>query len=156
MITFGMSDKRWPISPLCHPTFLLVIYLRWGRDIYAWRHGGVYLRWFRLHSAGVVCVYLRWLLQSCLHNSTQDLGHLPAVLQTLTCGAWGCLPPVGRDVYADGMGGCLPAVLWENALTQRGMYTSGGSCGCACNYRPLIGSSTCGATKTSTSGGKIL
>ena len=99
----------------------------------------VYLRCFRLHSAGVICVYLRWLLQSCLHYSAQDLGHLPAVLQRH-------LPPVGQrylcltawDVYLR----CFSPTLGESMF----VYTSGGSCGCACQYRTLIGSFTCGAT----------
>ena len=55
----------------------------------------------------------------------------------------------------DGMGG-IPPVVSPTLGGSKFEYTSGGSCGCACQYRPLIGTFTCGAIKTSTSGGKIL
>ena len=94
---------------------------------------------------------------------------LPAVL-TSTCGAIAstagvglCLPPVAP---AD-----VPAMyhprIWDIYLRcyidiylrcyhlrggRRFEYTSGGSCGCACNTRPRIGTFTCGATWTTTCG----
>ena len=50
----------------------------------------------------------------CLHYSAQNLGHLPAVLQTITCGAetrlpsGGCIPPVA---VATGLGKTL--AIWK-------------------------------------------
>ena len=84
----------------------------------------------------------------------QELGHLPAVLL-------GQLPAVLKRAYPAG-----DVYLWwllhrawqdachlENYLRCYRLhggcafeYTSGGSCGRACNTRPLIGTSTCGAT----------
>ena len=59
------------------------------------------------------------------------LGHLPPVGQRYLClTAWGCIPPVVSPT----LGG------------SKFEYTSGGSCGRACNTRPGIGTSTCGAT----------
>ena len=108
----------------------------------------VYLRWFRLHSAGVrlsippvapadvpalfhprrLDIYLRWgrrclpaVLEVVYLRSSVLAGRcLPAVL-TSTCGALGCLPPVVSPT----LGG------------SKFEYTSGGSCGCACNVPPI-------------------
>ena len=59
----------------------------------------------------------------------QELGHLPAVLQTITSG--------GAEMFMpDGMG-CIPPVVSPTLGGSKFEYTSGGSCGCACNV-PLI------------------
>ena len=94
-----------------------------------------------------------------------------------TCGALGCLPTVfrprgavftcGADIYLrcfgmftsggaeifmpDGMG-CIPPVVSPTLGGSKFEYTSGGSCGRACNIRPRIGTFTCGATWTTTCG----
>ena len=80
----------------------------------------------------------------CLQSSTQELGHVPAVLGVVY---------LRSSVLA---GRCLPAVLW--------MFTSGGIASTAgvhlsippvapadvpTLYRPLIRSSTCGAKNIS-------
>ena len=102
---------------------------------------------------------------------------LPAVL-TSTCGAIAStagvdlsLPPVapadvpalfrprigtftsgGAEMFMpDGMG-CIPPVVSPTLGGSKFEYTSGGSCGRACNTRPRIGTSTCGATLTTTCG----
>ena len=61
---------------------------------------GVYLRWFRLHSAGVHLSIPSVAPADVPAIPAQNLGHLPAVLQTFTCGAETRLPS----------GGCIPAV----------------------------------------------
>ena len=73
----------------------------------------IYLRWGRRCLPAVLeVVYLR--------SSVLAGRCLPAVL-TSTCGALGCLPPVVSPT----LGG------------SRFEYTSGGSCGCACNVPPI-------------------
>ena len=125
---------------------------------------GVYLRWFRLHSAGV-------------HLSIPPVApaDVPAIfhprIRTITCGALGCLPTVfrprgavftcGADIYLRCFGDvylrwgrdvylrcfwCLPPVVSPTLGGSRFEYTSGSSCGRACNTRPRIWTSTCGAT----------
>ena len=56
---------------------------------------------FRLHSAGVSLCIPPVAPADVPAIPAQDLGHLPAVLQTITCGAETRLPS----------GGCIPAVL---------------------------------------------
>ena len=56
------------------------VYLRWGKDVYACRHGGVYLRWFRLHSAGVDLSIPPVAPADVPAITAQEFGHLPAVL----------------------------------------------------------------------------
>ena len=66
----------------------------------------------------------------CLQSSTQELG-------TFTSG--------GAEMFMpDGMG-CIPPVVSPTLGGSKFVYTSGGSCGRACNVPPLIGTSTCGA-----------
>ena len=70
---------------------------------------------------------------------------LPAVL-TSTCGAFGMFTSGGAEMFMpDGMG-CIPPVVSPTLGGSKFVYTSGGSCGRACNTRPRIGTSTCGAT----------
>ena len=70
---------------------------------------------------------------------------LPAVM-TSTCGALGMFTSGGAEiVMPDGIG-CIPPVVSPTLGGSKFVYTSGGSCGCACNTRPRIGTSTCGAT----------
>ena len=51
----------------------------------------------------------------------------------------------GRNVYLRCFW-CLPPVVSPTLGGSRFEYTSGGSCGRACNTRPRIWTSTCGAT----------
>ena len=45
----------------------------------------------------------------------------------------GCLPPVGAEIFMpDGMG-CIPPVVSPTLGGSKFEYTSGGSCGRACN-----------------------
>ena len=87
-------------------------------------------------------------------------GHLPAVLGMFTSG--------GAEIFMpDGMG-CIPPVVSPTLGGSRFEYTSGGSCGRACNlppkskgHLPPVGqrclpavlTSTCGALGMFTSGG---
>ena len=96
MFTYGLPSSRGGVYLRC----FWDVYLRWGRDSYAWRHGRVYLRWFRLHSAGVDLSIPPVAPADVPAIAAQELGHLPAVLQTITCGAGTRLPS----------GGCIPAV----------------------------------------------
>ena len=113
---------------------------------------GVYLRWFRLHSAGVSLSIPPVAPADVPAIPAQEFGHLPAVLQTFTCGAetrlpsGGCIPPVA---VAQSLARRLPLENYLRCYHLRGgrtfVYTSGGSCGRACNTRPKNGTSTCGA-----------
>ena len=71
-----------------------------GAEIFMPDGMGVYLRWFRLHSAGVDLSIPPMAPADVPAIPAQELGHLPAVLQTFTCGAETRLPS----------GGCIPAV----------------------------------------------
>ena len=108
----------------------------------------VYLRWCRLHSAGVslsippvapadvpalfhprrLDIYLRWgrrclpaVLEVVYLRSSVLAGRCLPAVRSSTCGALGCIPPVVSPT----LGG------------SRFEYTSGGSCGCACNVPPI-------------------
>ena len=70
---------------------------------------GVYLRWFRLHSAGVDLSLPPVAPADVPAIPAQELGHLPAVLQTFTCGAEMRLPS----------GGCIPPVAVAQSLARR-------------------------------------
>ena len=70
---------------------------------------------------------------------------LPAVL-TSTCGAFGMFTSGGAEIFMPDGIGCLPPVVSPTLGGSKFEYTSGGSCGRACNTRPRIGTSTCGAT----------
>ena len=102
------------------------------------RVGDIYLRWCR-------DVYLRCFWVVYLRSSVLAGRCLPAVL-TSTCGALGCLPPVGQICLCLTAWGCIPPVVSPTLGGSKFEYTSGGSCGRACNTRPRIGTSTCGAT----------
>ena len=133
---------------------------------------GVYLRCYRLHggcgfeytsggSCGCACIippmsrgHLPPVGQRCLpavlwvvylRSSVLAGRCLPAVL-TSTCGALGMFTSGGAEIFMpDGMG-CIPPVVSPTLGGSKFEYTSGGSCGRACNTRPRIGTSTCGAT----------
>ena len=121
---------------------------------------GVYLRWFRLHSAGVSLSIPPVAPADVPAIPAQELGHLPAVLQTFTCGADTRLP--SGDVYLR----WLLHRTWQDAchwITTCGaldvylrwfrLHSAGvGLCippvapaDVPALYRPLIGTSTCGA-----------
>ena len=125
------------------------VYLRWLLHR-AWQdacHLDNYLRCYRLHggcrfeytsggSCGRACIippkiwgHLPPVGQRCLpavlwvvylRSSVLAGRCLPAVL-TSTCGAMGCLPPVGSPTLGE----------------SKFEYTSGGSCGRACNVPPI-------------------
>ena len=57
-------------------------------------------------------------------------GHLPAVLL-------GYLPPVGQRYLCLTAWGCIPPVVSPTLGGSTFEYTSGGSCGCACNVPPI-------------------
>ena len=67
--------------------------------------------------------------------------------EMFTCGAIGCLPPVGQIYLCLTAWGCIPPVVSPTLGGSKFEYTSGGSCGRACNNRPRFGTSTCGATR---------
>ena len=93
---------------------------------------GVYLRWFRLHSAGV-----------SLSIPPVAPADVPALFRPRVGDIylwW------GRDVYLRCFW-CLPPVVSPTLGGSKFEYTSGGSCGRACNTRPRFGTSTCGATR---------
>ena len=61
---------------------------------------------------------------------------LPAVL-TFTCGAFRMFTSGGAEIFMpDGMG-CIPPVVSPTLGGSKFEYTSGGSCGCACNVPPI-------------------
>ena len=66
----------------------------------------------------------------CLHNSAQDLG-------TFTSG--------GAEIFMPDSMGCIPPVVSPTLGGSKFEYTSGGSCGCACNTCSEFGTFTCGA-----------
>ena len=70
---------------------------------------GVYLRWFRLHSAGVSLSIPPVAPADVPAIAAQELGRLPAVLQTFTCGAETRLPSEG----------CIPPVAVAQSLARR-------------------------------------
>ena len=80
-----------------------------GADIYLRCFWDVYLRWFRLHSAGVSLSIPPVAPADVPAIPAQELGHLPAVLQTFTCGAETRLP----------CGGCIPPVAVAQSLARR-------------------------------------
>ena len=100
----------------------------------------IYLRCYRLHGG---CGFEHTSGGSCGRACIippKSMGHLPPVGQRCLClTAWGCIPPVVSPT----LGG------------SRFEYTSGGSCGHACNTRPRIGTFTCGAEMRLPSGGCI-
>ena len=97
----------------------------------------IYLRCYRLHGG---CGFEYTSGGSCGRACIippKSMGYLPPVEHRSLClTAWGCIPPVVSPT----LGG------------SRFEYTSGGSCGRACNTRPRIGTFTCGATWTTTCG----
>ena len=64
---------------------------------------------FRLHSAGVSLCIPPVAPADVPAIPAQELGHLPAVLQTFTCGAETRLPS----------GGCIPPVAVAQSLARR-------------------------------------
>ena len=83
----------------------------------------------------------------CLHNSAQEFGHLPAVLHRHLPAVLKRAYPAG-DVYLR----WLLHRAWQDACHLENYlrcyrlhggcgfeYTSGGSCGCACNIPPRVG-----------------
>ena len=84
--------------------------------------GDVYLRWFRLHSAGVSLSIPPVAPADVPAIPAQELGHLPAVLQTFTCGA---------ITSAVGVHLSIPPVAPADVPAL---------------FHPRIGTSTCGAT----------
>ena len=106
------------------------VYLRWLLHR-AWQdacHLENYLRCYRLHG-GCAFEYTSGGSCGCACNiPPKSRGHLPPVGQrclpavlTSTCGAMGCLPPVGSPTLGE----------------SKFEYTSGGSCGRACNVPPI-------------------
>ena len=106
-----------------------VIYLRCFRmftsgwaEIFMPDGMGVYLRWFRLHSAGVsLCIppVAPADVPAIFHPRVGDI-YL----------RW------GRDVYLRCFW-CLPPVVSPTLGESKFKYTSGGSCGRACNVPPI-------------------
>ena len=123
--------------------------------------GDIYLRCYR-HLPAVLKraypagdVYLRWLL----HRAWQDACHLENYLRCYRlhggCGfeytsggsygrvciippkSWGHLPPVGQRCLPAVLLGCLPPVVSPTLGGSKFEYTSGGSCGRACNVPPI-------------------
>ena len=81
-------------------------------------------------------IYLRWGRDVYLRSSVLAGRCLPAVL-TSTCGALGMFTSGGAEiVMPDGIG-CIPPVVSPTLGGSRFEYTSGGSCGCACNVPPI-------------------
>ena len=73
----------------------------------------------------------------CLHYSAQDFGTFTSGgAEMFTCGAIGCLPPVGQIYLCLTAWGCIPPVVSPTLGGSRFEYTSGGSCGRACIVPP--------------------
>ena len=123
----------------------------------------IYLRCYRLHGG---CGFEFTSGGSCgraCNVPPKNLGHLPAVLHrhlpavlrvvylrssvlagrclpavlTSTCGAFGMFTSGGAKIFMpDGMG-CIPPVVSPTLSGSTFEYTSGGSCGRACNVQPI-------------------
>ena len=62
---------------------------------------------------------------------------LPAVL-TSTCGAFGMFTSGGAEMFMPNGMGCIPPVVSPTLGGSKFEYTSGGSCGRACNIPPKV------------------
>ena len=100
----NLPPKNWDIYLRCYRQLPPV-----GQRCLCLTAWGVYLRWFRLHSAGVDLSIPPVAPADVPAIPAQELGHLPAVLQTFTCGAETRLPS----------GGCIPPVAVAQCLARR-------------------------------------
>ena len=89
-----------------------------------------------------------------LRSSVLAGRYLPAV-RSSTCGALGMFTSGGAEEFMPDGIGCIPPVVSPTLGGSKFVYTSGGSCGRACNTRPRIGTFTCGAETHLPSGGCI-
>ena len=146
VFTYGLPSSRGGVYLRCGylPAVLLGCLPPVGQRCLCLTAWGVYLWWFRLHSAGVGLSIPPVAPADVPAIPAQELGHLPAVLL-------GKLPAVLKRAYPAGdvYLRWLLHRAWQDACHLENYlrcyrlhggcvfeYTSGGSCGCACNIPP--------------------